>query len=227
MQKKEIIPKLMRLPLVLAIVCNTIAYNGSRLLTGGRVHYDLSNSLDDKIPLLPWTVVIYLGCYIFWVVNYVIGCRQDEKTAFRFISADFAAKIVCLLCFVLFPTTNVRPAIEGTSVWDNIMRGLYWIDPADNLFPSIHCLTSWFCFIAVRKNDKIPKWYKIVSALIAVSICISTLTTRQHVLIDVIAGIALAEGSYLFVWKSGFSKRYAAMISKISNKLAARRERRA
>ena len=76
MQKKyEIIPRIMWIPVVLALVINTIAYNGSRIFTTGWFHYDLSNRLDDFIPFMPWTVSIYLGCYAFWIVNYMIGCR--------------------------------------------------------------------------------------------------------------------------------------------------------
>ncbi len=104
------------------------------------------------------------------------------------------------------------------------MVWLYRTDAADNLFPSIHCLTSWFCFIAVRENKKIPGWYKTVSILLALSVCVSTLTTKQHVLIDVVVGIVLAEGSYLFVEKSGFSLWYLEYISKINNNLIGRRK---
>lgn len=215
-EKSQLIPETMWIPLILALVCNAIAYYGSRIFTSERVHYNLSNNLDAQIPFVPWTVLIYFGCYVFWVINYVIGCRQDQKEAFRFISADFLAKLVCLLCFLIFPTTNTRPAVEGASLWDELMRMLYRMDAADNLFPSIHCLTSYFCFIAVRNNEKIPRWYKIASFFITVSICISTLTTKQHVWIDVIAGVALAEGSYRFVKKSGFSKWYADVIAKVS-----------
>lgn len=210
----NIIPGKMRIPLLLALTCNMIAYYGTRLLMSNRYHYNLSNRVDEMIPLVPWTIVLYWGCYIFWVVNYILGCRQREETAFRFISADFCAKIVCLICFLLFPTTNTRPVIEGTSIWDELMRMLYRVDAADNLFPSIHCLTSHFCFIAVRENPKVPRWYKAVSLLTAIGIYISTLTTKQHVLVDAIAGVALAELSYLFVLKSGFSKWYAGILSK-------------
>lgn len=220
-EKGRIIPEFMRLPLLLALACNGIAYNGSRLLTAGRVHYNLSSRLDEAVPFLPWTVVIYLGCYVFWIVNYIIGCRQEREEAFRFISADFAAKLVCLLCFLAFPTTNTRPVIEGSSLWDELMRLLYRIDAPDNLFPSIHCLTSWFCFIAVRNNDKIPAWYRKASLLMAVSVCISTLTTRQHVWMDVIAGILLSEGSYFFVWKSGFVSVYIRGVRRLENGWAA------
>lgn len=215
-EKRQLVPGLMWIPLLLALVCNAIAYYGSRIFTSERVHYNLSNHLDAQIPFVPWTVLIYLGCYVFWVINYVIGCRQEREEAFRFISADFLTKLVCLLCFLIFPTTNTRPTIEGSSIWDGLMRMLYRMDAADNLFPSIHCLTSYFCFIAVRNNKKIPNWYKNVSFLLTAAICISTLTTKQHVWIDAAAGVALAEGSYRFVKKSGFSKWYADVITRVT-----------
>ena len=215
----SIIPENMRLPLLLAIICNTAAYYGTRFVTRGWYHFNLSNGLDDRIPFVPWTVAIYLGCYLFWVVNYILGCRQDERTVFRFISADFVAKLVCLVIFLVFPTTNIRPAVEGTSFWDMVMVWLYAADAADNLFPSIHCLTSWFCLIAVRDNPKIPGWYKAASLLFAIAVCVSTLTTKQHVIIDVAGGIVLAEGSYLLVVKSGFSRRYAHCLKRLNRKL--------
>ncbi len=207
-RKYEIVPPYMKLPLFLAVACNCTVYYGARLLTVGRIHYDMTNSLDRQIPFVPWTVLIYLGSYAFWIANYIIGCRQERDEAFRFISADFAAKLVCLLCFLAFPTTNVRPEVTGSSVWDGLMRLLYRADAADNLFPSIHCLTSWFGYIAVRKNRRVPGWYRALSLAAALAICVSTLTTKQHVLADVIGGILLAEAGWRFAAKSGFWRIY-------------------
>lgn len=222
-RRHQIIPDAMWVPIFLALSCNTLAYYGSRLLTESRIHHNISSCLDAKIPLVPWTIAIYWGCYIFWIVNYVIACRQEEEKAFQFMSADFLAKIVCFICFIVFPTTITRPVIEGNSLWDILMQFLYHLDAADNLFPSIHCLTSYFCFIAVRDNKKVPRWYQAASFIFFVSICISTLTTRQHVLIDVIGGILLGEICWQFVGKSGFSKWYAKITSRISINLAERK----
>lgn len=211
-----VIPRDMRLPLFITVAFNGVTYFGSRLLTADRPHYDLTNSIDDRVPLVPWTVVIYFGCYLFWIVNYIIGCRQEKEEAYRFAGADLAAKFVCLICFLVFPTTNTRPVIEGSSVWDGLMRLLYQVDAADNLLPSIHCLTSWFCYIAVRKNPRVPGWYRLASLLTALAVCVSTLTTKQHVLADVFTGVALAELSYWFVKRSGFSERYQRICTRIS-----------
>lgn len=212
-RKQELIPKVMLLPLAFTLICNTLTYNGSRLLTAGRFHYDLSCSLDARIPFVPWTVSVYLGCYLFWVINYVIACRQERTEAFRFLGADLLAKLVCLFCFLIFPTTNTRPVIEGNSIWEELMRLLYRMDAADNLFPSIHCLTSWFCVVATRGNARVPGWYKTFSVLFALSVCVSTLTTKQHVVIDAVAGVALAEIAYWFAGRSGFARWYERALS--------------
>lgn len=222
-KRNRLIPGIMWIPIFLALVCNMIAYYGTRLVTTDWIHHDITSFLDEKIPLISWTIVIYFGCYLFWIVNYVIGCRQDQEKAFRFMSADFLAKLVCLLCFLVYPTTNIRPDITGTSLWDELIRFLYRVDAADNLFPSIHCLTSYFCFIAVRNNKKIPRWYQVLSLFITISICLSTLTTKQHVLIDVAAGVLLAEISWLFVDKSGFSRWYANILTKVYRRITDRR----
>lgn len=216
---KKMLPIEMWISLFLVVACNTLTYYGSRLIAAGRYHYDLTSWIDVQIPFVPWTLGVYGGCYLFWIVNYVIGCRQDTEKAYRFICADLCAKVVCLFCFLLFPTTNERPFIMGNSIWDEGMRLLYRIDTADNLFPSIHCLTSQFCLIAVRDNEKVPEWYGIMSLLIVVSICISTLTTKQHVLPDVAAGIVLAEASYLFVHKCRMAEKYSFLIEKFTKKL--------
>jgi len=90
----------------------------------------------------------------------------------------------------------------GTGIFEKAIIWLYNVDAADNLFPSIHCLSSWLCVIAVRNQERIPKTYKIVSVILAVLVCISTLTTKQHVIVDVFAGILLAEFSHRLVPKA-------------------------
>ena len=204
--------RFLRGPVPLFIACsllaNSIAYYGTRLITQNLKHYDMTTALDRLIPFIPWTVVIYLVCFAFWFINYALASLQDEADAVRFFSADFMAKVICCICFLLIPTTNIRPEVTGTGFFDNAIRWLYSIDAADNLFPSIHCLTSWFCFISVRKQNAVPFWYKVFSAVLASAVCISTLTTRQHVIVDAVAGVLLAEFSYSWSAKSRLCEWY-------------------
>lgn len=208
------------IPLVIALIFNTIAYNGTRIITTSKYHYDITSPIDNLIPIIPATIIIYLGCYVYWLINYVLGAGQEDDEAYKFLSADLFAKLICMVIFIAFPTTNTRPVLEDNGFFTEALKMLYQIDAADNLFPSIHCLTSWFCLIAVRKNPNVKSVYKIISVIITVAICVSTLTTRQHVIVDVAGGIALAEFSYLIVDKIGFTRIYQRSMKYIEQRIS-------
>lgn len=209
---KDMLKRPIPLFLAVSLIVNVLTYNGTRIITTALYHYDMTTWFDESIPFMPWTITVYLGCYVFWVINYFLGCRQEVSEAEHFLCAECFAKLICCACFLIIPTTNIRPEIIGTSIFDTAMRWLYRTDAADNLFPSIHCLTSWFCVIAVRKQKCIPAWYKVLSVLFALAVCLSTLTTKQHTIADAAAGISLAEGSYWFVKKSGYLKWYRNLL---------------
>lgn len=221
--KKKIVPTEMLLPIFITLLCNHCAYFVSRIFTTGLKHHEVTLSWEHHIPLMPWTIIIYWGCYLFWIANYILAARRDRRTAYRFFCADVTAKLVCLFFYVVFPTTNVRPPVEGTGVFDFLMRLLYQIDAPDNLFPSIHCLTSWFCYMIVRDDKRVPKWYRGLSLIIAIAVCASTLTTKQHAVVDVIGGVGLAELSYFLVDKIGLACRYRGAL--ISLRMYVRRRR--
>ncbi len=201
--------------LAFAFLWNQAVYWLSRLIASGWYHCDMTTAADRLVPFVPWTVSIYFGCYLLWSVNYLICALYDREERDRYFCADTIAKAVCFILFVAIPTTNIRPVIDGTGLWDSLVRFLYSIDSADNLFPSIHCLASWLCWIGVRGRKNIPLWYRILSLLAASAVCVSTLTTRQHVIADAIVGILIAELCYFI---SGFPKirgAYTAMYTRI------------
>lgn len=213
-KKQLLIQKRLYNPLLISFVINVVTYNVSRLWTTSSHHINMAVRFDSYIHVIPWTTAIYLGSYIFWIINYLLGAVQDDDDeAYSFLCADVLAKIVCLVFFTLLPTTTIRPTIIGTDFWSRLLRIVYRMDAADNLFPSIHCLTSQFCFIAVRRCSSIPKWYKLFSMAAAVLICISTLTTKQHVVVDVLMGVALAEFSYVLVRMTGLSRLYHRLLN--------------
>ena len=191
-----IVPAYGFFPLVFSFVFNCLVYSGSRAVAGSWYHHNIESNLDLRLPFLPQFLIIYFGCYIFWAANYILAARQDREEVYRFFTADFISRCVCLVIFLAYPTTNTRPVIEGSGFWDLLAGWLYSIDAADNLFPSIHCLVSWFCFLAVKGQKKIPIWYKAVSSILAVLVFLSTLFTKQHVIVDVAGGIFLAQGCF-------------------------------
>ena len=197
--------------LALTLLGNRLAYVGGRLLGQGRFHHDLTSSADALIPVLPWTVSIYFGCFLFWVLLYHRVSMLPRERSDRFFCANLLAKGFCFLLFVLLPTTNVRPALPGTTVWDALMRFLYRIDDPDNLFPSIHCMISWLCWVGVRRNRDVPVAWRASALVMAIAVCLSTLTTRQHVLADVFGGVLLGECCYALSGTKKLRRGYAAL----------------
>ena len=175
-----------------ALLWNQLVYWGGAALAETRHHYQFSTALDRAIPLIPWTVCIYFGCYAFWALHYCL-CAAVPLRARRFFTADFIAKGGCFVFFVGLPTTMARPAVQGLNVWESLVRALYILDAPVNLFPSIHCLNSWLCWASARDIPAFSRGYKAFALCAAVAVCVSTLTLRQHVLLDVAGGILLAE----------------------------------
>ena len=175
-----------------ALLWNQLVYWGGAALAETRHHYQFSTALDRAIPLIPWTVCIYFGCYAFWALHYCL-CAAVPTRARRFFTADFIAKGVCFVFFVGLPTTMARPAVQGLNVWESLVRALYILDAPVNLFPSIHRLNSWLCWASARDIPAFSRGYKAFALCAAVAVCVSTLTLRQHVLLDVAGGILLAE----------------------------------
>ncbi len=191
-------------PLVLCFIVNCAIYWLTMILCGDLYHYDLTLDIDRQVPLVTEWIFVYLGyCYVFWLFSYCYVAKIHRKRPnqlFRFVIADVMSRLICMIFFIFLPTTNVRPEVVGTDISDQLTRFLYTIDQPTNLFPSIHCLVSWLCFIGVRRAKNVPLWFKIFSAVSALAIMVSTQFLKQHYIADVISGVALAELCY---WISG------------------------
>ncbi|MBS6954551.1 MAG: phosphatase PAP2 family protein [Enterocloster asparagiformis] len=190
---RRLLPGYAILPLIFAVTVNFTVYGGAQFLASGLPRHDIASALDNQLPFIPQFLVIYVGCYLFWIVNYILIARQDKQECYQFFTADFISRIICLIFFLAFPTTNIRPDVSGPGFWNHAMRILYTLDPPLNLFPSVHCLVSWFCYIGIRRNQAIPLWYRRCSCVSAILVFVSTLAVKQHVLIDIAGAVALAE----------------------------------
>ncbi len=160
----------------------------------------LALPIDDRIPFLPWTVLIYYGCYIVWALNYTAALSTEPEGSHRFMIAEISGKLICFVIYLVFPTTLVRPEVAGSGFISAVVRFLYKTDAPDNLFPSIHCFVSWMCVVGLRGKPSVTKGYRIFSAFLAALVFVATLTTKQHVIVDVFAGVILAE---LCWWLAG------------------------
>ncbi len=197
MNKRSFVTKELLLGMAAAVAFNLAVYYGGRFLSESLPHRCLETELDRSIPLLPWMVFIYWAGYIYWLVSYAQGMTLEKGGRGRFLIAHLMGEAVCFLCFVLLPTTLARPAVSGHGPGAALLRLTYRLDSPDNLFPSIHCFASWLSWIGVRGDRRVPLRYRLLSLFMALAVCVSTLTVKQHVAADAAAGILLAELSYL------------------------------
>jgi len=210
------------IPLLSCFALNMLVYSGTMILCADWYHYDLTTALDRAVPLVPEWMYIYFGCYLFWVVNYILVARinrNNKPDFYRFVITDMCSRLVCAVFYIGFPTTNIRPDVtgEGFSVW--MLRFLYNIDQPTNLFPSIHCLVSWLCYTGIRGKKEIPIWYRAFSCIFALLVVLSTQFTKQHYIADAIAGIILAEILFLLNKRISLYRVVQRFFTKVNEKL--------
>ncbi len=196
---KHIVPKYAVFPLICIILGNMLAYYGSTFLVSlfDPQRHSVAIGIDSYIPLIPWWSLIYFGCYASWAVFYILACRDSLKTCYDFVCAEIIAKMLCLVIFVLYPTVMAQRseivASLGDSFFDKVCALIYKFDKPYNLFPSVHCLASWMGFRGVCWRKTSPLWLKIFAGVLAIFVFLSTLFTRQHYIIDIFGGVAVAE----------------------------------
>lgn len=202
---ESILPKYAYFPLFMALFVNGIVYFGSKVITNQLVHYDITMGIDKIIPVIPGFVIIYLLCYVVWVIGYILIGREAKEFCFNYVMADIVAKFICLFFFIVIPSTNVRP-ILGNGVFDNILSFIYKMDEPVNLFPSIHCLESYMVFRSAIKMEKVSKLYKIFTFIFAILTFMSVVFIKQHVFIDIIGGILVVEVGLYIVKKTNLKR---------------------
>ena len=190
---RTLIPGYTVLPLICALVLQTITYSGTRLLTAEADHHNFETALDLATPLLPWTVAIYVGAFLYWIIGIALILRSGKDHAFRFLCTHILGMLIAMAFFLFLPTTCTRPQVTGGGPWNWILRLIYAADTPDNLFPSLHCQLSWLCYLALKEAPNVSPNGKRFCCVFSLLVFVSTLTTKQHILIDVLGGWLIAE----------------------------------
>ena len=148
-------------------------------------------------PLVPFFIVFYILAYGQWILCYLLIARERKEYCYRFFVGDLIAKTICLVVFLVFPTTLNRPEITGGGIFEQLVAFIYSLDAPDNLFPSIHCLESWMCYRGCRKLANapgwLPEWFSGANLVFTLLVFASTVLLKQHVLIDIAGGVATVE----------------------------------
>ena len=190
------------LSVIVMLAVNMIAFQGTRLINDPWRHYDFSLPIDSYFPLVEWFIIIYIPiAYAQWIYGFYLAARERKLICYKIFTAEITAKIICMACFLIIPTTMVRNDITATDFLSRWIQSVYDVDPADNLFPSIHCLESYVLTRAAFSKkigmERCPAWFKWASIPVTALVFASTLLLRQHVFVDVIAAVAVVEFGFL------------------------------
>ena len=165
--------------------------------------------LDHLIPFTPFFVLFYVIYYPFIVLPLFLNIRQKGHF-FRTLGAMLFITISSFLMYLVFQTSMIRPDIVITNVFDKLVHFIYVMDKPLNLFPSLHVSLTTAAFLALRKIDQKKSWYFLS---IALSIILSTVFIKQHVVADVVAGMILGGASYLLFFSDFFLKKIMRKFS--------------
>ncbi len=151
--------------------------------------------VDKLVPFLPGSVWIYISEYIYFLVVYAT-CK-DMVNLNKYFYSFLALQTVSVLIFWIWPTTYPRDLFPLPSSLDAItyfaFSTLRETDTPANCCPSLHVSSvylSSFIFLDDQRK-KFPFFF-----IWGTAIAISTLTTKQHYLIDVIFGFIMALVTY-------------------------------
>ena len=150
-------------------------------------YYDVPKVLAlDSVPLLPWTILIYNSVFVLSGLG--IWLLPDARAARRYFFSVLISYTVNYLFFAFLPTRMERaPIPEVRSLWLWGLRLTREIDAPHTCFPSLHinnCVLATLGLWGTRYQ-----WWFLAWTL---AICASTLTTGQHIFLDLPAGAAVA-----------------------------------
>lgn len=199
LQASEVFIVMMRLIGALSALlgCQIALYFGCECFQ--KKFHDVYRPVDAKIPFVEWTVLVY----VLWfplIVLLPLALYAAEPMAFaRYYPAMALEVILSVVCYLVYPTTFTRPVPSDTwagklmkMVYSGSFRGV-------NCAPSLHCSSCYLSILCAVTCAGMPFALRLLTILIAAGIVISTMTTKQHTLLDALTAIPVA----LICWLLG------------------------
>ena len=145
--------------------------------------------LDYRIPFVPAFIIPYFMWFL-WIPFICIYALFADESSYRKMSR------MLIIVSALFPTKlHLRPSsVPEDSLFAPLVKSLYKTDTPTNVFPSIHVYNTLVLLYGIFLGDcKLfkNKLFRAFTALLSLSICLSTCFLKQHSVLDVIAAIVM------------------------------------
>lgn len=160
---------------------------------------NLVTFIDQNTPLIKIFVIPYLIWYPFIIITMLYLCIKDRSVYFKTLLSYVIGLIVCYMTYLVFQTTVPRPNLLGDDLFTKLLGMVYNADQPFNAFPSIHVLSSFLMMKAISMSIIKNRINQFIIHSNSIIIILSTLFVKQHVILDVISGILVAEVIYRLV----------------------------
>ena len=163
--------------------------------------YIIHSRIDDRIPFNEWFIFPYCSWFLLLAGVTALLWWCDTQSYDKLCLTMFSGMTFCLILYMLLPNgLELRPTaedVERSNIAMSILQLIWKADASVNVCPSIHCQSSASMALAFT-NSRLAKdrpALKVLAWVWAALICASTVFTKQHSIIDVVCGLAVA-----FVW---------------------------
>jgi membrane-associated phospholipid phosphatase len=140
---------------------------------------------EERLPFLP--IFEYLYVLTYFIALLLIVTVRDYATFRRLLNATGISLAVAYATYLLYPVYFERPHLEVTSLHTWLLS-LEYMDKPYNHFPSLHVTLSWLAVYAAQVSRR----SKAILSVLAFGISVSTVFVKQHYIVDVVYGFALA-----------------------------------
>lgn len=147
--------------------------------------------IDDLVFFFPSSLLLYASLWVYVSLGSVLLKEPRELAAWG--AASFAMIVVGLGIFLVLPTKVPDSAIDWSQYPS--LQFLKTVDVSGNACPSLHAAFAVFTAVVLHGNltaVRAPRILLAFNVLWCLGIVYSTIATRQHVSLDIVAGALLA-----------------------------------
>lgn len=184
---------------IIILIFQVVLYFGCEFFQKNPKNMDLP--IDKKIPALPYFALIY----VLWfplISIFPISLFKEAKNLYElYVICWIIDIVISVIIYLAYPTTCTRPKDLENIKGGWMLKILYKFSYKGlNCSPSMHCSISTLVLIFALTASTMPINLRIIYSTTALGIILSTLFTKQHVLIDLVTGVLLAMLIFLFVF---------------------------
>lgn len=161
---------------------------------------------DDMIPMVKELIFVYHSFAVMIVFTGILLLMENDREYKKFVAALFISQTLAYIIYVNFQTFVPRydTNLLGNDIFSKMVKITYSVDNSYSGAPSLHVAHMMLSIYYFSKLNY-QKFSKILMISYLSLIALTTVLVKQHVFLDIIAGIIHATIIY-FVMEKFFKK---------------------